>query len=213
MTTVAIIGAGRVGQTLARLALAAGYDVSLSGSGAAIRTKRIAETFAPGATARTTADAVTAVDIIILALPLGAVLEDLDPDPFDGHIVVDATNYWPETDGERPEWDDEATPTSVLVQRRLAGSTVVKALGHVAYRDLAARSRPPGAAHRIGIGISGDDAEALARVSTVVDALGFDPVRVGPLAASGVLGPRGPVFGAVVPARELQARTQTPAGP
>ena len=53
--SIGIIGAGKLGRTLASLSLAAGFSVLLHGSGPRARTARIIETFAPGAVAATLA--------------------------------------------------------------------------------------------------------------------------------------------------------------
>lgn len=200
-----VIGAGRLGLAVARLALAAGMTVRVAGSGAPVRTRQVVAMFAPGAETVAAAQLVDA-DLVVLAMPLGAI-DELDPAMLDGAVVIDAMNYWPETDGERPEFDDPARPTSTLVAARFAGAQVVKALNHVAFRELEAGAKPVGSPYRIGIGIAGSG-EALERVAAVVRCLGFDPVPVGSLAESGVLEPRGPVFGAAVPAPRLRERIE-----
>ncbi|MCD2498946.1 MULTISPECIES: NADPH-dependent F420 reductase [Microbacterium] len=204
-----VIGAGRLGLAVARLALGAGMTVRVAGSGAPVRTRQVVAMFAPGAETVAAEDLVD-VGTVVLAMPLSAI-DDLDPGMLEGSVVIDAMNYWPETDGMRPEFDDPTRPTSTLVAARLAGAQVVKALNHVAFRDLEAGAKPVGSPYRIGIGIAGSG-EALERVAVVVRCLGFDPVPVGSLAESGVLEPRGPVFGAAVPAEQLRARIDAAQG-
>ena len=70
--------------------------------------------------------------------------------------------------------------------------------------DLAARARPE--APSLAIGVAGDDAGAVRDASAFVRRLGFDPVPVGALAASGILGPRSAVFGAVLDADGFRRR-------
>ncbi len=41
--------------------------------------------------------------------------------------MVDPMNYWDDADGVRPDFDDPAVPTSVLVQRWFPLARVVKA--------------------------------------------------------------------------------------
>src|ERR1700681_424856 len=65
-----IVGAGKIGTAVARAAVASGYDVVISGSGAAERIELIVEVLAPGAHAVTTDDVVRHANLIILAVPM-----------------------------------------------------------------------------------------------------------------------------------------------
>jgi 8-hydroxy-5-deazaflavin:NADPH oxidoreductase len=93
-----IVGAGKVGTTIARAAMAAGYDVAISGSGPAERIALIVDVLAPGARAVTTDEVVRVADLVILAVPMHR-FRELPRDLFDGKVLVDAMNYWEEIDG------------------------------------------------------------------------------------------------------------------
>jgi 8-hydroxy-5-deazaflavin:NADPH oxidoreductase len=197
-----IVGAGKIGTTIARAAMAAGYDVAISGSGSAERIALIVDVLAPGARAVTTGEVVDLADLVILAVPMHR-FRELPHDRFDGKILVDAMNYWEEIDGVDAELATAAAGTSVVVQRWFASARVAKSLNHLGYYEFDQGRHPHGAPGRIAIAAAGDDRAAVAAVMQLVDRLGFDAVDAGPLEAGRALEPDGPVFGIAHTAGEL----------
>ena len=65
-----IIGAGKVGTTLGRLALAAGWDVLMSASPTRAMQALVVETMVPGARLLPEPDVVAGADIVLLAVPI-----------------------------------------------------------------------------------------------------------------------------------------------
>jgi 8-hydroxy-5-deazaflavin:NADPH oxidoreductase len=181
-----IVGAGKLGTTLARAAIAAGYDVALSGSGPADAIALIVDVLAPGARAATTDEVVRHADVIVLAVPTHR-FRELPPDQFAGKVLVDAMNHWEPVDGT----DDELAggSTSTIVQQRFPSARVVKSLNQLGYHELEELRRPPGAPDRMVMGVAGDDSAAVEAVVRLVEALGFDPFDAGPLANGTTLEP------------------------
>jgi predicted dinucleotide-binding enzyme len=201
---IGILGAGRFGLVLARLASGAGYPVLIAGSGEPKRIALPRDVLAHGAVATTATAAAERADIVVLALPLSRYRE-VPADALTGKLVIDAMNYWWTADGLLAEFTDPLGSSSEVVQSHLPASRVVKAFNHMGYTDLEDEARPPGHADRKAIGVAADDADDLDLVAGIVDDLGFDPVRVGRLADGVSLEPGTEPFGADVDAAELQA--------
>lgn len=202
--TVGILGAGKVGIVLAQLALKAGYEVLIAGSGSVEKIALTVEVLAPGAKAVTAAEAEAKADLVILALPLSK-YETIDRSGLDGKLVLDAMNYWWEVDGIRTDLTNPLQSSSELVQRFLSNSQVIKAFNHMDYHDLFDESAPAGTPKRKALALAGDDDAAIATVRGFINDLGFDSLYVGPLANGIMLEPGSEVFGANVTLPELQA--------
>ncbi len=206
---VGIIGAGKLGMTLARAAVAAGYEVAVASSGPAERIALAVEVLAGGAVASTAEEIADSADLIVLAVPVHR-FRELPNDLFDGKILIDAMNYWPDTDGEDPELAAAEGGSSVVVQAHFPRARVVKSLNQLGYHQLDDYSRPPGATDRIAVAAVGDDRLAVRTVMHLVDRLGFDPVDGGPLARGKLLEADGSPYAETLSADALAGRLSAP---
>jgi predicted dinucleotide-binding enzyme len=125
-----IIGAGTLGTTIGRAAVAAGYNVAISGSGSAQDIALTVDVLAPGARAVVTEQVVRGADIIVLAVPTHR-FRELPRDLFAGKILIDAMNYWQPTDGDDGRLATALDGTGVIVQQRFPSARVVKSLNQL----------------------------------------------------------------------------------
>ena len=178
---IGIIGAGRIGQAVARRLVTAGHEVMLSNAAGPESLAAVKKALGGKAHAGTVQDSAAYGEVVFVAIPVAA-MYDLPAAELDGKIVVDATNYYPQRDGQIPELDDGSIGSSELLARDLPGSRVVKAMNTMSYVRLAGEAKPAGAAGRLAIPLAGDDLPAKEIVSGLIDDMGFDPVDAGTLA-------------------------------
>ncbi len=203
MTSIATIGAGNIGSNVAKAAVQAGHSVVVSNSrGPDTLTDLVAE-LGHNARAATIEDAARSGELVLIAIPLITVF-DLRPDLFDGSIVLDANNYYPQRDGRIADLDNNEATTSELVQRHLSGSRVVKVFNHINAKEIPADGLPTGSPGRRALAIAGDDADAKAEVAGFLDTLGFDAVDLGPLSESWRIERDTPGYGARLTAEQLR---------
>jgi 8-hydroxy-5-deazaflavin:NADPH oxidoreductase len=186
MTSIGVIGAGRIGGNAARLLAGAGHDVVVSYSRDQERLRALADEI--GARAGTPADAAQA-DVVILSVPWRLIDEVLaDAGTLDGKIVIDTTNQFGTAGWE--ELPDGLTAAQVN-QRRMPGARLVKSFNTLTAAFQASEAGRP--EPRVVLFLCGDDAEAKEIVAGLIRDAGFEPVDVGGLADGAVMeAPRRP---------------------
>jgi 8-hydroxy-5-deazaflavin:NADPH oxidoreductase len=181
MTTWGFIGSGNIGTTVARLAVDAGHQVVMSNSRGPETLQDLVADLGSNARAATAEHAAAAGDVVVVTIPLKN-YRSVPTDALAGKVVIDTMNYYPDRDGSIAELDDESTTTSELLQAHLPDSRVVKAFNNIYFGHLAALARSPGADDRSALAIAGDDPDAKATVTELLDEIGYDTVDLGPLA-------------------------------
>jgi predicted dinucleotide-binding enzyme len=194
MTTIGLIGAGNIGQAVARLTLDHGYDVVLSNSRGPETLTDVVQGLGDRATAGTSEEAASRGELVVVTIPLRA-YRDVPVEPLAGKVVIDTNNYYPQRDGQIAALDDGSGTSAGLLQEHLAASHVVKAFNHITSAHLTEHARPSGAPDRRALAVAGDDDAAKATVAALIDELGFDVVDVGPLSESWRIEPGTPGYG------------------
>ncbi|MBR7829119.1 NADPH-dependent F420 reductase [Actinospica sp. MGRD01-02] len=181
---IGIIGSGKIGGTLAAHFATAGHEVAIANSRGPETLRELEAELGGHVHAVTAREAAEFGEVTVVAIPFGR-YTDLPSGAFDGQIVIDTCNYYPDRDGHRADLDRDATTSSELLQEVLPGSRVVKAFNAIRFDDLREQARRDGAQGRRAIPVSGDDAEAKTVVGALIDQIGFEPVDVGTLAEGG----------------------------
>jgi predicted dinucleotide-binding enzyme len=203
MTTIGFIGAGQIGSQVARLAVAHGYSVVISNSRGPDTLFSLVGELGPNARAATASEAAEAGDIVVVSIPLKN-YRQVPVEPLAGKIVIDTSNYSPQRDGRIPELDNESTTVSGLLQAHLPTSKVVKGFNHIFAGQITTDGRPAGTTNRRALVIAGDDREAKAVVTKLLDEFGFDTVDAGPLEESWRIQKDTPGYGPRRTAEELR---------
>jgi 8-hydroxy-5-deazaflavin:NADPH oxidoreductase len=189
---IGIIGAGHIGGVLTRRLTQLGHDVTVANSRGPESLERLAaET---GAHAATVTEAATDKEVVIVTIPEKSVPE-LPKGLFDNSraVVVDTGNYYPQRDGRIGPIESGTTESRWVAQQ--LGRPVVKAFNTILAKHLLENGRPAGDRERIALPVAGDDPNAKAVVSRLVDELGFDAVDAGGLDDSWRQQPGTPVYG------------------
>ena len=174
---VGIIGAGRLGQAMARTALRAGRQVLLSNSRGPESLAALVSTLGEGASAGT-ADEAAGAGFVVIAVPWPSVPEAVQGFHWDGRIVIDATNDFDPS-------DLNGSTSSQVLADLVPGARVVKAANTLGAAVLA--SDPHEAGGRRVIFLSGDDAEAKSEVSALFEDAGFVAIDLGGLVTGGAM--------------------------
>jgi predicted dinucleotide-binding enzyme len=200
---IGIIGAGKIGETAARLFIGAGHDVALSNSRGPSSLEPLVKSLGPKAHAMSVAEAARFGDVVLLAVPWRNP-EALPPaEAVAGKIVIDAMNPYAAAGGIA---DLGGLTSSEHTAHRLPGARIVKAFNTIWFKHLGANARtdvPPGQRHAIPA--ASDDDEARRVVMQFIEDIGFGPVDNGGLKDGGPRQqPDGPLYNRPMTADEAR---------
>src|SRR5437868_6876417 len=156
---IGIIGAGMIGETLAKRLGQLGHQVAIANSRGPETLRDIASEI--GATAVTPLEAARSGEIVVITIPERAV-PDLPRDLFAGVpadvVVIDTGNYYPTRDGRIPPIED-GQPESAWVAEQI-GRPVIRAFNNIYFNSLLDNGRPTGTPNRIALPAAGDALDA-----------------------------------------------------
>ena len=205
---IGIIGSGRIGTTFGGLWAKAGHEIMFSDRDAE-NAKRAAESAGGKARAGTVQEAVAFGDVVLIAVPYGAlpaVAKEVG-EALKGKVVVDPNNPVPARDGElgvQAKEKGAALSTATL----LPGARLVRSFNSWGYTTMQREANRP--APRMALPVAADDSETLKIGMRLVADAGFDPVPAGSLAASKAFDLGSSVSGKVMTADEMRKALSLP---
>jgi 8-hydroxy-5-deazaflavin:NADPH oxidoreductase len=177
VSSVGIIGAGRLGQAMASTALRAGRAVVIANSRGPGSLTSLVSALGDGVSAGTVQQA-AAAGIVVVAVPWLRVQQALEGLELSGQIVIDATNDFDPS-------DLNGRASSEVVADLVRGARVVKAANTLAAAVLG--SDPQEAGGQRVIFLSGDDIDAKAEVISLFGDAGFFTIDLGALITGGAM--------------------------
>jgi 8-hydroxy-5-deazaflavin:NADPH oxidoreductase len=174
---VGIIGAGRIGQAMAQIALRAGRRVMLANSRGPESLTSVVEVLGGGASATTVTDA-AAADIVVLAVMWAQVPQAVAGLDWEGRTVIDPTNDFDPS-------DLDGRTSSEVVADLVAPARVVKA-GNTFEAPVLASDPHEGGGQRV-IFLSGDHGDAKREVGALFEDAGFFTIDLGTLRTGGAM--------------------------
>ncbi len=208
---IGVIGAGRIGGTLATLWAKAGHEILLS-SRHPDELQELARSLGPKARVGKPREAAAFGDVVLISVPYAALPQigrDLKRE-LTRKIVLDTGNPYPGRDGDMAE-EARRKGTGVASAEFLPGVRLVRAFNAINYRDLASEAHRDGDA--VAIPLAGDDAEALGVAKRLVKDAGFEPVVVGGLERAKDFDVGTPVYTKLLTAPELRQELGLPREP
>jgi 8-hydroxy-5-deazaflavin:NADPH oxidoreductase len=191
-TSIGIIGAGKMGTTLAALWADAGYRVMVS-SRKPDELRAIGQSIGHGVKTGTAQGAAEFGTVIVIAVPYGSepqVGQEL-ASQLAGKVVIDLGNPYPERDGPMAD-EARRAGTGAASARFFPGVRLVRAFNAISYVSLRNNAHRPG--DKVAIPIAADDPEARAVTERLARDAGFAPVFVGPLSTAKTFDVGTPVY-------------------
>ncbi len=178
---IGIIGAGNIGGNAAKLFAKAGHEIAIANSREPETLADLVKEIGGNAKAVTVEEAAKFGEIVFVSIPFGK-YKELPANEFDGKIVIDSNNYYPDRDGQFEDIDSNKTTSSELLAEHLSGAKVVKAFNTIWFEHLKTQGNTdlPVEERRV-IFLCGDDEDAKKKVSALIEEIGFGAFDTGNL--------------------------------
>ncbi len=182
---IGIIGAGHIGGNAAKLFAEAGHEIAIANSRGPETLTEEVEEIGENAKAVTVEEATDFGEIVFVSIPFGK-YKELPADNFEGKIVIDSNNYYPDRDGIFEDIEDNKITSSELLAEHLKDAKIVKAFNTIWFEHLKTQGNKdlPTEERRV-IFYCGDEEEAKRKVAALIEEIGFGAFDTGNLSEGG----------------------------
>ncbi|WP_373519489.1 NADPH-dependent F420 reductase [Pricia sp.] len=203
---IGIIGSGNIGGTLGKHWAKAGHEVLFSSRHPEELNNLVRESEG-AAKAVSVAKAFEAnADVYLLAIPFKDIDEtaELYAGEYGGKVIIDATNPYPERDGEMAqEVRDDNRNASEYTAMKFSTALTAKAFNTIQAKDL--KQRAFDTQNPMAIPFAAQDAKSREATENLITDIGFVPIYVGDLAATNAMEVDQKVYGISTDQQELRS--------
>jgi predicted dinucleotide-binding enzyme len=201
---IGIIGSGKIGGNLGKHWAEAGHEVWFS-SRHPEQLGSLVKEAGPNASAKSVTETFEAkADVYLLAMPFKAIdkISELYAGEYANSIILDATNPYPERDGEMAqEVRDANYNASEYTAMKFSTAKTVKAFNTIKAEHL--RDRAFRTQDKLAIPYAAQDEASKKVIRGLIEDIGFDTVYVGNLSDTKIMDPEEKIYGMSVSKSEL----------
>lgn len=193
---IGIIGSGNIGGNLGKHWANAGHNVLFSSRHPEELGSLVKEA-GPNAKAMSVTDTFEEnADVYVLAMPFKAVdkISELYAGEYANSVILDATNPYPERDGEMAKNVRDANyNASEYTAMKFSSAKTAKAFNTIKAQDL--KNEAFKDANKLSVPYAAQDQESKAVVKQLIEDIGFDAVYVGNLSDTKIMDPDQKIYG------------------
>ncbi len=201
---IGVIGSGNIGGNLGKHWARAGHEVLFS-SRHPDELQNIVKEAGNNAKAMSVEKAFEAnADVYLLAVPFKAidVLAELYAGEYGNKVIIDATNPYPERDGEMAqEVRDSNRNASEYTAMKFGTAKTAKAFNTIYAKDLKEMAFRD--TDKLAIPFASQDEDSKMVTQKLIEDIGFDPVYIGDLSKTKIMDPDQKIYGKSVSREEL----------
>jgi predicted dinucleotide-binding enzyme len=202
---IAVIGSGNIGGSLGKHWAQAGHEVLFSSRHPEQLNDIVREAGGNSKAVSVEKAFEEKVDVYLLAVPFKALdkISELYAGEYGGKVIIDATNPYPERDGEMAqEVRDSNRNASEYTAMKFNTAKIAKAFNTIyadhlknkAFRD----------SDKLAVPYAAQDQESKETTRKLIEDIGFDAVYVGDLTQTKIMDPDQKIFGQSVSRQELE---------